>query len=143
MAVNQISIFLENRNGMLAELTRLLAENKVNLRAISIAETSDYGVLRIIADDCERAISILREKGNIVSVTPVTVVAVPDKPAGLSEILELLACADVAVEYMYSLFVHKDEKAYMVFRVAEEEKFHSLLKAHGLLAAENEELGLR
>ena len=89
--IHQISIFLENRAGSLSEITRILADSGVNLRALSIAETSDYGVLRIIADDTEKATSILLEKGCILSKTPVFVVAVPDEPAGLSKVLELLA----------------------------------------------------
>lgn len=143
MTINQISIFLENRTGQLAEITGLLAENKINLRAISIAETADYGVLRIIADDAEKATGILLSHGNILSMTPVTVVAVPDKPAGLSEVLSLLADGDVAIEYMYSLFTHENGKAYMVFRITEEEKFAALLKSHGLAPVSAEELGLK
>jgi len=76
-------------------------------------------------------------------MTPVTVVAVPDKPAGLSEVLALLADGDVAIEYMYSLFTHQNEKAYMVFRIAEEEKFAKLLLSHGLTPVTAEELGLK
>ena len=78
MNVHQISVFLENRAGQLAEITSLLAENNINIRAISIAETADYGVLRMIVDDAERASGILLEKGNILTMTPVSVVAVPD-----------------------------------------------------------------
>lgn len=143
MTINQISIFLENRTGQLAEITGLLANNKINLRAISIAETADYGVLRIIADDAEKATSVLLANGNILSMTPVTVVAVPDKPAGLSEVLSLLADGDVAIEYMYSLFTHQNDKAYMVFRIADEEKFEKLLSSHGMAPVSAEELGLK
>ncbi|MEE1025638.1 MAG: ACT domain-containing protein, partial [Acutalibacteraceae bacterium] len=102
MSINQISIFLENKTGQLAEITGLLAENHINLRAISIAETADYGVLRIIADDAEKATSVLLANGNILSMTPVTVVAVEDKPAGLSGLLTLLSKGNVPIEYMYS-----------------------------------------
>jgi len=143
MKINQISIFLENRTGQLAEITSLLAKNEINLRAISIAETADYGVLRIIADDAEKATNILLANGNIISKTPVTVVAVPDKPAGLSEVLALLAEGEVAIEYMYSLFTHQNDKAYMVFRIVDEEKFLSLLASHGLSDVSAEELGLK
>ena len=73
--------------------------------------------MRIIADDCEKATSVLLASGNIINMNPVTVVAVPDKPAGLSELLALLADSDVSIEYMYSLFTHQNDKAYMVFRV--------------------------
>ena len=143
MNINQISVFLENRTGQLSEITRLLAENNINLRAISIAETTDYGVLRITADDSEKATGVLLSHGNILSMTPVTVVSVPDKPSGLSELLTLLADGDVAIEYMYSLFTHQDGKAYMVFRIADDEKFLNLLASHGLKPVSSEELGLK
>lgn len=145
MAVKQISIFLENRTGQLAEITGLLASEKVNLRAISIAETADYGLLRIIADDSDKATSVLVKGGNIISVTPVTVVSVPDKPAGLFEVLNLLADGNIGIEYMYSLFTHQNEKAYMVFRVVDEDynKFINLIESHGLQTAKAEELGLK
>ncbi|MBO5320990.1 MAG: ACT domain-containing protein [Clostridia bacterium] len=143
MAVNQISVFLENRNGQLAEITGLLAENKINLRAISIAETADYGVLRIIADDSEKAKNALLQNGNIIKVNPVTVVAVPDKPAGLSELLNMLAKSDVSIEYMYSLFTHQNDKAYMVFRVTDYDNFIKLLSKHGLTPIHSAELGLK
>ena len=143
MAVNQISVFLENRNGQLAEITGLLAENKINLRAISIAETSDYGVLRLIADDSEKATNVLLANGNIINMNPVTVVAVPDKPSGLSELLKLLSVGDISIEYMYSLFTHQNDKAYMVFRVTDYDNFIELLSKHGLTPVSSAELGLK
>lgn len=143
MAVNQISVFLENRNGQLAEITGLLAENKINLRAISIAETADYGVLRLIADDSEKATSVLLANGNIINMNPVTVVAVPDEPAGLSELLKLLSAGDISIEYMYSLFTHQNDKAYMVFRVTDYDNFIELLSKHGLSPVSSAELGLK
>ncbi|MBR2000145.1 MAG: amino acid-binding protein, partial [Lentisphaeria bacterium] len=89
-----------------------------NLRAISIAETSDYGVLRLIADDAEHAAKVLMKNGNVISMTPVSVIEVPDRPAGLSDVLAVLAKADIDIEYMYSLFTQNDGKAYMVpFRI--------------------------
>ena len=142
MSIHQISVFLENRPGQLAEITHLLADNGINLRAISIAEATEYGVLRIIADNAERATAILLENGNVLSMTPVIVVSVPDQPAGLSEILALLADGDVDISYMYSLFTHQDGKAYMVFRVADEAKFLQLLQTHDITPATTEELGL-
>lgn len=143
MAVNQISVFLENRNGQLAEITGLLAENQINLRAISIAETSDYGVLRLIADDSEKATNVLLANGNIINMNPVTVVAVPDKPSGLSELLKLLSVGDISIEYMYSLFTHQNDKAYMVFRVTDYDNFIELLSKHGLTPVSSAELGLK
>ena len=141
--IHQISVFLENRAGSLSEITRILADSGINLRALSIAETSDYGVLRIIADDTEKATEILLEKGCILSKTPVFVVAVPDEPAGLSKVLELLAEKNVDIEYMYSLFTHQNGKAFMVFRLADEEGFRGVIEAHGLALATPEEVGLK
>ena len=143
LTVHQISIFLENRAGSLSEITGLLAAKGLNLRALSIAETRDYGVLRIIADDEEKATAALLENGCILSRTPVTVISVPDEPAGLSQILTMLAQAKVDIDYMYSLFTHQDGKAYMVFRVADEEKFLEVIKESGMEAVFAEELGLK
>ena len=143
MNVHQISIFLENRAGQLAQVTRVLADHGVDMRAISIAETSDYGILRMIVDDAERATAVLLENGYILSMTPVTVVAVPDQPGGLAPVLEALAEGNIDVEYMYSLFTHKESMAYMVFRISDEEEFAKLLAAHGVSLAEKEELGLK
>ena len=143
MSVHQISVFLENRAGQLAEITGILAENAVDLRAISIAETSDYGILRMIVDDAEKTTGILLSHGYILSMTPVTVVAVPNTPGGLAPVLELLAKAQVDIEYMYSLFTHMEGRAYMVFRVSDEKKFISELAAHGIKASDKNELGLK
>jgi len=143
LKIHQISIFLENRSGSLSEITGLLAAKGINLRALSIAETRDYGVLRIIADDEEKATAALLENGCILSRTPVTVISVPDEPAGLSQILTMLAQAKVDIDYMYSLFTHQDGKAYMVFRVADEERFLEVIEGIGMEAVSAEELGLK
>ncbi len=143
MSVHQISVFLENRAGQLAEITSVLAANGIDLRAISIAETADYGVLRMIVDDAARATSILLEKEYILSMTPVVAVAVPDVPGGLAPVLATLAEGNIDIEYMYSLFTHVEGKAYMVFRIGEEEKFKALLATHGMKTATAQELGLK
>ena len=140
--VYQISVFLENRAGQFAEITGILAENKIDLRAISIAETTDYGVLRIIVDDAEKATAILMQHGYLMSMTPVQVVAVPDQPGGVASVLAILAEGNIDIEYMYSLFTHKEGKSYIVFRVAEAEKFSNLLSTHGIALSTNEDLGI-
>ena len=140
--VYQISVFLENRAGQFAEITGVLAENKIDLRAISIAETADYGVLRLIVGDAEKATSILMQHGYLMSMTPVLVVAVSDEPGGIAPVLATMAEGNIDIEYMYSLFTHREGKAYIVFRVAETEKFTQLLASHGLSLATNEELGI-
>ena len=112
MTVYQISVFLENRAGQLAEIAKILGDNGIDMRAISIAETTDYGVLRLIVDQPQKTTSILLQRGFILSMTPVLVVAVQDHPGGLAPILQLIAEGSIDIEYMYSLFTHKEGKAY-------------------------------
>ena len=138
--VYQISVFLENRAGQFAEITGILAKNNIDLRAISIAETEDYGILRMIVDNAERATSILMQHGYLLSMTPVLVIAVPDQPGGIASVLSTLAEGNIDIEYMYSLFTHMEGKAYMVFRVSEADKFVELLATHGITPCSGEEL---
>jgi len=143
MNIHQISVFLENRVGQLAQITGLLAQNHVDIRAISIAETSDYGLARMIVDDCRKASDILLEHGDILSMTPVWAVEVPDRPSGLADLLAVLAENHVDVEYMYSLFANKDGHAYMVLRISDEAAFAKAVKEAGIKTVGNEELGLK
>ncbi len=143
MSIHQISVFLENRTGQLAEITRLLAEAGVDLRALSIAETADYGIARMIADDSQKASSILLSHGDILSMTPVWAVEVPDRPGGLAELLTVLADAGVAVEYMYSLFTHQDGMAYMALRISDDAAFLKAAAASNVKIMSMEALGLK
>ena len=143
MNIHQISVFLENRTGQLAEITRLLADNGIDLRAISIAETADYGLARMIVDDSHKASKILLEHGDILSMTPVWAVEVPDRPGGLAEVLAVLAEAHVDVEYMYSLFAHQEGKAYMVMRISDEPRFLSTLGDRKIKIMTKAELDLK
>ena len=143
MNIHQISVFLENRIGQLAEITYLLAQNGIDIRAISIAETADYGIARMIVDDSAKASSILLQHGDILSMTPVWAVEVPDRPAGLASLLSVLAQNHVDVEYMYSLFTHKDGYAYMVLRISDEAAFSKALQASDIKLVGMEELGLK
>ena len=143
MHIHQISVFLENRAGQLAEITRLLAKEHVDIRAISIAESADYGLARMIVDDSYKASSILLQHGDILSMTPVWAVEVPDRPGGLAEVLGVLADASVDVEYMYSLFTHREGNAYMVMRVSDDPKFLSTLGDRRIKLMTQEELGLK
>ena len=140
--VYQISVFLENRAGQFAEITGVLAENGIDLRAISIAETADYGILRMIVDNAQKATAILMQHNYLLTMTPVLVVSVPDQPGGIAPVLATLAEGSIDIEYMYSLFTHIEGKAYIVFRVSEAEKFVSLLASHGIAPATSEELGI-
>ena len=143
MNIHQISVFLENRTGQLAEITRLLADAHVDIRAISIAETADYGLARLIVDDSYKASSILLQHGDILSMTPVWAVQVPDQAGGLAELLTVLADAHVDVEYMYSLFTHREGRAYMVMKVTDEAKFLGVLGEHRIKVMTKAELGLK
>jgi hypothetical protein len=127
--VKQISVFIENRKGRLAELTRQLRENGIDLKALSIADTTNFGILRCIVDDPERALKVIRDAGFTANITEVLAVEVPDVPGGLSTILDYLAQADISVEYLYS-FVHThSQSALILFRVEEPEKAKDLLNA--------------
>ena len=143
MAINQLTVFVENKQGALVQITDALAAANVDIRAISIAETADYGLARMIVDDSHKASAILLEHGDILSMTPVWAVEVPDRPAGLAELLAVLAEKDVDVEYMYSLFTHRDGCAYMVLRVSDEAKFMDAVGQHSIKLMRPEELGLK
>ena len=141
MTIHQISVFLENRAGQLAEITSVLSENHSDMRAINIAETADYGVLRLIVDDAQKASAILLEKGFILTMTPVVAVGVPDRPGGLSEVLGLIAKADIDIEYMYSVFGQRSGLAYMIFRVNDVDKLNAVLAENDLSIVPGRELG--
>ena len=143
MNILQISVFLENRAGQLAEITRLLAQEGVDIRALSIAETADYGLARMIVSDSHKASDVLLHHGDILSMTPVYAVEVPDSPGGLAEMLGLLADNHIDVEYMYSLFTHVEGKAYMVLRITNEPVFLSVLGTNRVRIVGMEELGLK
>ena len=141
MAIHQISVFLENRAGQLAEITALLAKNGIDLRAINIAETSDYGVLRLIASHEPEACRVLRENGFIFSSSDVIAVGVSDEPGGLSMLLQLLAKNSIDIQYMYSIF-GQSNGAYMILRVADPAAVSSLLAANGIQLADAATLGI-
>lgn len=141
MTIRQISVFLENRAGQLKDITGVLCDSHVNLRAISIAETADYGVLRLIVDDPARASEILLEQGFILTMTPVVAVGVPDRPGGLNKILGIISEAEIDIEYMYAVFGQNDGQAYMIFRVADPDGLCRVLSENGLSSVSGEALG--
>ncbi len=116
MKVDQLSIFLENRAGRLAEVTRLLSEAKVNIRALSLADTSDFGILRLIVSDFEKAKETLKQNGFTVGRTSVVAVEVTDRPGGLHNILEILRDSKINVEYMYAFVQQSGSNAVIIFR---------------------------
>ena len=142
MTIPQISVFLENKAGQLADITGILSDNQVNMRAINIAETADYGVLRLIVDNATKASSILLEQGFILTMTPVVGVAVPDTPGGLSKVLSVISTAGIDVEYMYSVFGQRDGKACMICRVADTDGLTEVLEKNGIGTVAGEDLGI-
>jgi len=116
MKVEQISIFIENKSGRLAEITGILGENGINIRALSLADTSDFGILRLIVDDSKKALKVLREQRFTVSITYVIGVAVSDSPGGLTSILQTLDKNNVNVEYMYAFVERSGDNAVIIFR---------------------------
>ena len=116
MKLKQISLFMENRTGRLAEVARTLGEAGVNIRALSLADTSDFGILRLIVNDVDGALRALRVKGHTVILTEVIAVEVGDRPGGLAQVLDALEAAGLNVEYMYAFVEKATDKAEVVFR---------------------------
>ncbi|MBR0280992.1 MAG: acetolactate synthase [Oscillibacter sp.] len=141
MSIQQISVFVENRPGALQAMTAVLAENGIDMRAFSLAETSDFGIARIIVDDVYKTTTVLRDAGFVHNVTQVLGVALSDTPGGLDKVLRVLADAGVNVEYMYAFLGGKQGKdAYMIFRVADNAKAAAALAAKGVKQVEQQEM---
>lgn len=140
MRAEQISIFLENKAGRLAEVTESLRDGGVNIRALSLADTQDFGVLRLIVSDTEKAREILKERGFAVGKTNVVAVEVPDKPGGLHAILDVLRKGEVNVEYMYAFVRQSGDNAVMIFRFNDTDAALSLLTENGFAIIEGSRL---
>lgn len=117
MTVKQISIFLENKSGRLAEVTKLLGDGGINLRAMTIADTADFGILRLIAHNTERALKILEDGGFTARVTEVLGVEIPDKPGGLASVMDVFAKNEVNIEYLYVSLEKNENNAIVIFKV--------------------------
>jgi hypothetical protein len=132
MKVKQISLFMENRAGRLAEVARILGQGGINIRALSLADTSDFGILRLIVNDVDRALALLRTTGHTVSVTDVIVVEVSDRPGGLADVLGVLEKAGLNVEYMYAFVEKATDKAVLVFRFEDTDRALEVLRKAGV-----------
>ena len=139
MSVKQISVFIENKKGALATCTRYIADHGINIRALSIADTQDFGILRIICDDPKSTEGVLKEGGYITTVTDVLATEIADKPGSMATILEVLAEAQVIVEYTYA-FLAPDGHAYMIFRVDDNAVASAALAGAGIKTANQEDL---
>ncbi len=140
MHVEQISVFLENKSGRLSEVTAILAEAGVNIRALALADTSDFGVLRLIVDDKDKAVSTLKDNGFTVGKTEVLAVEVQDRPGGLNNILDILKSNSINVEYMYAYVRHTGENAVMIFRFDNIAAAIEVLTNEGIAILEGEKL---
>ncbi len=140
MKVEQISVFLENKAGRLAEVTKVLGEANVNIRALSLADTTDFGILRLIVDQYEKAREVLKEHGFTVGKTEVVAIEVPDRPGGLAWVLQILSASDINVEYMYAFVQHSGKNAVIIFRFDNLEKAIDLLQQQGVRIYTGEEV---
>jgi hypothetical protein len=140
MKVEQISVFLENKAGRLAEVTKVLGEAKVNIRALSLADTTDFGILRLIVDQYDKAREVLKQHGFTVGKTEVVAVEVPDRPGGLAWVLQILSESDINVEYMYAFVQHSGKNAVIIFRFDNLEKAIDLLQKQGVRIYTGEEV---
>ena len=140
MTVKQISVFLENKPGRLVELTDILSAHSIDMRALSLADTKDFGILRIIVDDPDKTALVLRQAECVFSVAPVLAVAIPDEPGSLSHILRILAENQINLEYTYAFITRRAECAYMILRVEDNEATASVLAANGVRLATQEDL---
>ena len=141
--VKQLSIFVQNKSGKLAASLAVLRDNGIDVRALTIADTPDFGILRLLVDDAAKAEEVLSANGFLVQSTEVVVVPVLDERGGLAALLEPMAEAGVNIEYMYSLIARDAKDAYMVFRVTDNAAFLAMLEAKGLKYVGPEELGIK
>lgn len=139
----QLSVFLQNKSGKIAAITQALRQANVDIRALTIADTTDFGILRMLVSDVVQAKEALRRMNCVVSTNEVVVLAVPDVTGGLSELLTLLARENVDIEYMYSLVVSGSSDAYMVLRVCDEARLLQVLERSGIRTVSPETLQIK
>ena len=140
MRAEQISVFLENKAGRLCEVTGVLADAEVNIRALALADTSDFGVLRLIVDKTEKAKEALKKAGFTVGKTDVLAVEVPDQPGGLHHILNLLQSSHINVEYMYAFVQQSGNNAVMIFRFDNTDEALKVMQEKGLRVIDGQTL---
>ena len=140
MTIKQISVFVENEAGQLSKFVDVLSEHDVDMRALSIAETKDFGIVRVIVDDSYKASTVLKQAGYIFSLTPVLAAAVPDEPGALREILKILGDNGISIEYSYAFITRDKDLAYMIFRVQDNEKAIEVLSKNGIKLLSQDDL---
>ena len=141
MSLKQIAVFGKNKPGALYALTAVLAQGQIDMRALSLAETKDFGIVRLIVNDLYKTTTLLKDAGYVHSLTPVVGVAIPDVPGGLNRVLQVLTDAKVNVEYMYAFLGGKDvDHAYMIFRVADDKAAETALASRGIQVLDQEQV---
>ena len=140
MKIHQLSLFLENKPGRLSEPCHALAKAGVNIMTLSLADTQQFGILRLIVPDWEKAKAVLQELGAVVNVTEVVATEVEDRPGGLAEILEIIEKAGLNIEYMYAFTFRTEDKAVLVFRFDDPDAAIDVLKAKGVNVIDSVEL---
>ena len=140
MQIQQISIFVENKSGRLAEITEALAAAKVDIRAVSIADTSDFGILRLIVDKPKEAVGALKAAGLTASLTSVIAMGIDDQPGEFAKALRVLADNKIGVEYMYAFISREHGKAFVILRVDDSERAVAVLKEHQITILSAEEI---
>ncbi|MDR2136502.1 MAG: ACT domain-containing protein [Treponema sp.] len=136
MGIKQISVFLENNAGRLGEVTRTLAAAGINIRAISIADTADFGILRLIVDKCDNALQALNAGGFTTRVSDVAAVEIDDSPGSLARVMELFRQSKVNIEYLYASLEGTVGKAVVIFKLADHEAGLAIIKSNGLSTVE-------
>ena len=140
MTIKQISVFLENRPGKLAEFAAVLSAQKINLRAISVAEAADFGIVRIIVDDVFNAVTILKSENYVCTITDVLAVEVRDEPGMLANMIGVLGAEGINIEYMYTILGKKTDVAFMIIRTNADSEAVKILESKGFKLASLEVL---
>ena len=140
MKIKQISVYSETKPGQLSAICRALAQANVNITTLSLADTSDFGIVRMIVDDCERAKAVLTECGHLVNIKDVLAVCVPDRPGGMAEVMQILDAAGANIEYSYAFAFHKGGKAVLVFRFADGDVAEKALEQAGVAMLNESEI---
>lgn len=140
MTTRQLSVFVENKPGRLAEITSVLAEEKVDIRAVSVSDTTDFGILRLILNDPDRGCEVLRQHGCTVSLTTVIIIRISDQPGGLAAPMKLLYENGISVEYMYAFLSKVQDNASVILRVSDSDRAVKLLSENGIHLISEEEI---
>lgn len=140
MSVKQISVFLENKPGQLNQMTNVLSKHDIDMKALALAETTDFGIARFIVDDVLETVTVLNQEGYISRLTPVVAVEIPDEPGALNRVLQIFTDNEINLEYMYAILSSEGQKAYMIFKVHDDAKASAALTAAGIQVLNQEDL---